>query len=175
MMYLRIPLIIALCAGSAACQSATKESEPGAVQGHVLHDVKTTAYTHSEGDHIKHGSQSAAGGSLKYGDVRSAAADWSVYPVGTKFKIQGEACTYVVDDYGSALVGTHTIDLYKPTLASMKSWGSRKVNISVVEWGSYNRSLAILKPREKKSKGIVHRMVCLIEGRSGKGDLAGAE
>ena len=175
MMYLKIPLIIALCAGSTACQCASKESEPSAIQGRVFHDVKTTAYTHSEGDHLKHGSKSAAGGSLQYGDVRSAAADWSVYPLGTKFKIQGETCVYVVDDYGSALIGTRTIDLYKPTVSSMRSWGARKVNINVIEWGSYDRSLAILKPRETKGRGIIHRMVSSIEKLAGKGDLALAE
>lgn len=175
MMYLRIPLIIVLCAGSMACQSATKESASSAAQGLVLHNVKTTAYTHSEGDHLKHGASNAVGSSLKYGDMRSAAADWSVYPVGTKFKIQGEACTYVVDDYGSALVGTRTIDLYKPSKASMNSWGARKVNINVIEWGSYDRSLAILKPRAKKGRGVISRMVALIEGRSGKGALAESE
>ena len=85
--------------------------------------------------------------------------------MGPKFNIQGESSTYVVDDYGSALVGTRTIDLYKPSKASMNNWGARKVNISVVEWGSYDRSLAILKPRAKKGRGIISRMVSMIEGR----------
>ncbi|MDB6119315.1 MAG: 3d domain [Verrucomicrobiaceae bacterium] len=176
MMYLRIPLIIALAIGSTACQSATKESESSTTLARVLHNVKTTAYTHSEGDHLKHGASNAIGSTLKYGNVRSAAADWSVYPVGTKFKIQGESSVYVVDDYGSALVGTHTIDLYKPSKASMNSWGARKVNIDVIEWGSYTRSLAILKPRAKSGKGIIRRMVSSIQQSLGtKGALAESE
>ena len=67
----------------------------------------------------------------RYGNVRSAAADWSVYPVGTIFQIEGLPYVYQVDDYGSALVGTNTIDLYKPDKATMNAWGVRNVNIRV--------------------------------------------
>lgn len=171
MTYLKIPVLFMLCAGTAACQSASKESESCAGPEKVLHNVKTTAYTHTEGDHLKHGSANAVGTKLKFGEVRSAAADWSVYPVGTKFKIQGDPCVYVVDDYGSALVGTHTIDLYKPSAAAMNKWGVRKVDIEVVEWGSYDRSLAILKPRQKKGKGAVQRMVSSLQSR-GRNEVA---
>ena len=46
--------------------------------------VRTTAYTCSEDDHLQYGSQNATGTPLRYTDrVRSAAADWAVYPVGT--------------------------------------------------------------------------------------------
>ena len=79
--------------------------------------VRTTAYTHSESDHIIYGARTAVGTNLKYGNVRSAAADWSVFPVGTIFQIEGLPYVYQVDDYGSALVGTNTIDLYKPDKA----------------------------------------------------------
>ena len=62
--------------------------------------VRTTAYTHTESDHIGYGPRNAIGTSLKYTDqVRSAAADWSVYPLGTRFKIKGQPYIYVVDDY----------------------------------------------------------------------------
>ncbi len=171
MTYLKIPLLFVLCAGSTACQGATEKSESCAGQEKVLHSVKTTAYTHTEGDHLKHGSSNAVGSTLKFGEVRSAAADWSVYPVGTKFKIEGDACLYVVDDYGSALVGTRTIDLYKPSVAAMNKWGVRKVDIKVVEWGSFDRSLAILKPRQRKGKSPVQRMVSSLQAR-GRSELA---
>ena len=128
----------------------------------LLFGVKTTAYTHTEADHLPYGIKSAIGTDLKYGTIRSAAADWSVYPVGTTFKIQGEPYLYEVDDYGSALVGTRTIDLYKPSLSAMNSWGARHVNINVIHWGSVTRSLAILKPRERK-KGHIHAMVTKLE------------
>ena len=81
--------------------------------------------------------------------MRSAAADWSVYPLGTKFRVKGQPYTYVIDDYGSALVGTNTIDIFKPSLSSMRKWGTRKTEITVIQWGSYDRSIALLKGRTK--------------------------
>ncbi len=120
----------------------------------TVQEVRTTAYTHSESDHIEFGARTAAGTGLLYGKVRSAAADWSVYPVGTVFQIQGDPSLYIVDDYGSALVGTRTIDLYKPTQASMNSWGVRRVTITVLKWGSFDKSLAILKPRQFKASHV---------------------
>ncbi len=126
-----------------------------------ISDVRTTAYTHTESDHIQYGATSAIGSGLKFGKVRSAAADWSVYPVGTIFQIEGTDHIYQVDDYGSALVGTNTIDLYKPNKQTMNQWGVRNVNIKVLKWGSFDQSLNIMKPRSKYSH--VRRMVERIE------------
>ena len=110
--------------------------------------VRTTAYTHTEADHLIYGRKNAAGTTLRYSDkVRSAAADWSVYPVGTTFRIKGLPHLYVVDDYGSALVGTGTVDLYKPSHAVMNAWGRRNVELTIVRWGSQKRSAEILKDR----------------------------
>ncbi|MGJ8677121.1 MAG: 3D domain-containing protein [Akkermansiaceae bacterium] len=111
--------------------------------------VRTTSYSHMENEPGAPGRMNAAGGILQYGSVRSAAADWSVYPLGTKFRVKGQSHIYVVDDYGSALVGTNTIDIFKPTLSAMRKWGTRKTEITVIQWGSYERSLALLKGRTK--------------------------
>ena len=138
---------------------------PSAANRTHIHDVRTTAYTHTESDHIAYGVKAAGGANLKYGKVRSAAADWSVYPVGTVFQIEGDQTLYEVDDYGSALVGTETIDLYKPSKASMDQWGARNVNINVIKWGSVTTSLAILKPREHKAPHI-RQMIMAIERNS---------
>lgn len=110
--------------------------------------VRTTAYSCAEADHAPFGSLSAVGTPLRYGPViRSAAADWSVYPVGTVFRIKGLPWLYIIDDYGSALVGTATIDLYKQNLSEMRRWGCRKVEITIVRWGCYRTSARILSPR----------------------------
>lgn len=112
--------------------------------------VRTTAYTHSEMDHRRYGARNAMGTLLKYTDqTRSAAADWSVYPLGTLFKIKGEPYTYVVDDYGSALVGTATIDIYQPTKELMRKWGRRVVEIEIVRWGSSKLSMETLAKRTR--------------------------
>jgi hypothetical protein len=79
--------------------------------------------------------------------VRSAAADWSFYPVGTTFRIKGLPYLYVVDDYGSALTGTGTIDIYKPTKEIMNLWGRRNVELTIVQWGSFTRSAELLSKR----------------------------
>jgi 3D (Asp-Asp-Asp) domain-containing protein len=110
--------------------------------------VRTTAYTCSEDDHIEYGSMNAAGTPLRYTHrVRSAAADWAVYPVGTVFRIKGMPQLFVVDDYGSALTGTNTVDIYTPSKAHMGAWGRRNVELTVVQWGSYARSAEILSKR----------------------------
>ena len=147
--------------------SSTSNTKPGglaASKARVIPGVRTTAYTHTEADHIQHGTSTAVGSNLKYGRVRSAAADWSVYPVGTIFQIEGTPYIYQVDDYGSALVGTNTIDLYKPDKATMNQWGVRNVNIRVLRWGSFAQSLAIMKPRTKHDH--VKKMVERIEKSS---------
>lgn len=125
-------------------------------------NVRTTAYCHDESDHIVYGVKNALGTPLKFGAVRSAAADWSRYPVGTRFRITGQPdVVYEVDDYGSALVGTGTIDLYKPTQGQMNDWGVRHVDIEVIQWGSYQRSMDIMRDRTKWPH--VRRMVEDIE------------
>ncbi len=110
--------------------------------------VRTTAYTCTEDDHLIYGSKNATGTPLRYNDrVRSAAADWSFYPVGTTFRIKGLPYLYVVDDYGSALLGTGTVDIYKPNKDVMNLWATRTVEITVVQWGSMTRSAELLSKR----------------------------
>lgn len=127
--------------------------------------VRTTAYTHTEADHIIYSNKSAIGTSLKYySGIRSAAADWSKFPVGTRFQIVGQpGVTYEIDDYGSALVGKNTIDLYKPNRATMNAWGARNVQIKVLKWGSFARSQQILKDRT--SYGHVRQMYEALKGK----------
>ncbi|HEY1048862.1 MAG TPA: 3D domain-containing protein [Prosthecobacter sp.] len=131
------------------------EPKPPLMAASTLHRgsqmrVRTTAYTHDESDHIVYGVKNAVGTNLKFGTVRSAAADWSRFPVGTKFRIAGQpGIVYEVDDYGSALVGTGTIDLYKPSQSQMNNWGVRHVDIEVIQWGSFERSMELMRDRTK--------------------------
>ena len=111
--------------------------------------VRTTAYTHTESDHLRHGCQTCIGTTLRHDAVHSAAADWSRWPLGTTFRIldTGEVCE--VDDIGWALSGRNTIDLYKPSRADMNGWGTRTVNIEILNWGDDRASLALLRKRSK--------------------------
>ena len=121
--------------------------------------IKTTAYTHTETG----GRKNALGTRLANGTVKSASADWSRYPVGTRFQIITTGEVYQVDDYGSALIGTGTIDLYKPSRSTMSRWGVRTVDIKILEWGSPEKSLALLHPRANNSH--VRQMIDNLEKR----------
>lgn len=141
-----------LVSGARAQQAVSGQQVRQAITNDFV--VKTTAYTHLEADSLPYGTKSALGSDLQFGHIRSAAADWSRYPVGTRFKIKGLPYEYVVDDYGSALVGTDTIDLYKPNHSTMNQWGARDVGIKVLEWGSFEESRKILKTREEKAEHV---------------------
>jgi 3D (Asp-Asp-Asp) domain-containing protein len=129
--------------------------------------VRTTAYTHTESDHLKHGSQTCIGTTLRYDAVHSAASDWSRWPLGTTFRIleTGEICK--VDDIGWALSGRNTIDLYKPSRSAMNGWGTRVVNIEILNWGDDHEALAVLRKRNKFAH--VQRMVKDLEKRVASG------
>lgn len=111
--------------------------------------VVATAYGSSAKCNSKWAGRNAIGGRLKSGEVTSAAADWSRFPVGTKFRVKETGRVYVVDDYGSAMVGKDKVDLYKTNYREVYRWGVRNVNLEIIEWGCYEKSLAILKPRSR--------------------------
>lgn len=97
---------------------------------------------------------------LVYG---SAAADWSRWPAGTVFRITSTGQVYRVDDYGWALSGRNTIDLYMPSRGAMNAWGLRREQIEILQWGDARESLRILRPREKYRH--IQRMVLELEGQ----------
>lgn len=123
--------------------------------------VKTTAYT---------GKRNGIGQRLRFGKVTSAAADWSEFPLGTRFRVVETGREYIIDDYGSAMVGTRTIDLCVPNQRALNAWGLRWVHIEILEWGSPRASLEVLSPRrhawyvrkmvsalQRQSKGLPHQ------------------
>ncbi len=110
-----------------------------------MQKVRTTAYTHTE----KGGRRNALGAYLSGRHVQSAASDWSRFPLGTRFRIVDTKEEFIIDDYGTALVGTNTINLYKTSRLEMKRWGVRNVDIDIMQWGSDEQSLKVLAPRAK--------------------------
>jgi 3D (Asp-Asp-Asp) domain-containing protein len=197
--------------------------------------VRTTAYTHTESDHLSYGNRNALGGTLQssiakadtdlpvFGDddtenititlmtrekrvalakkharekklakkagkaaknakkdkngksrrlarfikpkprVGSAAADWSRWPVGTTFRVLRTGQVYKVDDYGWALAGRNTIDLYMASKADMNRWGVRHEPIQVLSWGDRQASIALLTARQHYKH--CRRMLLQLEGR----------
>jgi 3D (Asp-Asp-Asp) domain-containing protein len=145
---LRSAMLITTCL-VAGCASRPLPKYEKPIARAPVQRVRTTAYTHSEADHLKHGRSTAMGTTLQYGAVRSAAADWSRWPAGSLFRIRETGELYRVDDYGWALAGTNTIDLYKPSRSMMNRWGVRYVTIENLEWGNVDRSRTILRGRSK--------------------------
>jgi 3D (Asp-Asp-Asp) domain-containing protein len=94
--------------------------------------------------------------------VGSAAADWSRWPAGTSFRLLSTGQIYRVDDYGWALAGRNTIDLYMPNQREMNSWGARQETIQILQWGDPQESLQFL--RRHQDYRHIKRMVLELEG-----------
>lgn len=188
-------------------------------------NVRTTAYTHTESDHLQYGNRNALGGRLRAasGAVRraeytpraipvagddpgfgrasysgaglekfslkptkttkivrtkggkkkrvtvvskpqigSAAADWSRWPAGTVFRLISTGQVYRIDDYGWALAGRNTIDLYMPSRSAMNAWGAREENIQILQWGDPDASLRLLQGHQGYRH--IRRMVLELQG-----------
>jgi 3D (Asp-Asp-Asp) domain-containing protein len=151
-------------AASAACLivGCATQSRTDLTSAQRSQRVRTTAYTHTE----KGGPRNALGDRLSGHHVMSAASDWSRFPLGTHFRIADTNEEYIIDDYGTALIGTDTIDLYKTNRLAMKKWGVRHVDIAILKWGSEEESLKVLKPRCKHR--CVRQMVVSLEKKRGK-------
>jgi 3D (Asp-Asp-Asp) domain-containing protein len=119
--------------------------------------VRTTAYTHTESDHSPAGKCSAFDTTLESGSIRSEASGWSRWPSVTQFILLSTGQIYQVDDYGWALAGRNTIDLYCPSWAEMNNWGVRRVTIQILQWGDPWKSYHVLKPR--RDYAHVRRMI----------------
>lgn len=94
--------------------------------------------------------------------IGSAAADWARWPVGTTFRLLSTGQIYRVDDYGWALSGRNTIDLYMANHSDMNAWGARTEPIQVLRWGSSSDSLAKLAPHTGYKH--IRRMVLELQG-----------
>ena len=101
--------------------------------------------------------------------IGSAAADWGRWPVGTTFRLLSTGQTYRVDDYGWALSGRNTIDLYMATPRDMNAWGTRDERIQILQWGDSGESFRLLQPHSEHPH--IKRMILEL---SGHGDEAAA-
>ncbi len=147
-----------LLVGCATNTASTSRKPASSSVARRIQKVRTTAYCGSEGT----GHRNAIGGNLTGGGVKSAASDWSRFPLGTRFQIVGTKDIYEVDDYGGALIGTNTIDLYKSTRSAMRIWGVRHIDIEILQWGSDEKSLRLLRTR-RRARRIDHMVVALEE------------
>lgn len=118
----------------------------------VVHWVKT-----------KHGKKKVVKTEYVRPTIGSAASDWSRWPAGTYFRILSTGQIYKVDDYGWALSGRNTIDLYMANRAAMNNWGVRHEPIQILRWGDPQQSLQVLQGRQ--SYKHIRRMVLELQGQ----------
>jgi 3D (Asp-Asp-Asp) domain-containing protein len=95
--------------------------------------------------------------------IGSAAADWSRWPAGTVFRLLSTGQNYRVEDYGWALSGRNTIDLYMANQREMNNWGARAETIEILKWGDPQESLQFL--RRHQDYRHIKRMVLELQGR----------
>jgi 3D (Asp-Asp-Asp) domain-containing protein len=96
--------------------------------------------------------------------IGSAAADWSRWPMGTTFRLLSTGQVYRVEDYGWALSGRNTIDLYMANQRDMNTWGARQEPIQILRWGDSQQSLQVLQSHTDYKH--IKRMVLELQGRN---------
>ena len=135
------------------------------LQPFAMEDSRTTSRvtTTTRITKTTRGAKRAIAVSTKPPKIGSAAADWSRWPAGTTFRLLSTGQIYRVDDYGWALSGRNTIDLYMATRGEMNSWGARQEPIQVLRWGDRQESLRFLAPHENHPH--IKRMILELEGR----------
>lgn len=131
-------------------------SSAAALQPFSLRETRTTKVIKT-----KHGKKRVV--VVSKPQIGSAAADWSRWPAGTVFRLLSTGQVYKIDDYGWALAGRNTIDLYMPTRRAMNSWGAREEGIQILRWGNANESLRLLQAHQGYRH--IRRMVLELEGQ----------
>ena len=107
------PISLLLFLGGLITAQGKAEDAPSPLVSVV---VRTTAYTHTEDDHLPYGNNSALGTVLTYTpEYHSVPADRSRFPRGPKFMIKCYTRLFYGDAYGSSTTHTQTIALFFPT------------------------------------------------------------
>jgi 3D (Asp-Asp-Asp) domain-containing protein len=156
-------VLAAACSTALLTSGCASADKPSASAKPKKVPVTATAYSSGAKCNGAWAQRNAIGGRLQSGQVNSAAADWSRFQVGTKFRVVETGKVYVVDDYGSAMVGKDKVDLFHTSYRDVYRWGVRQVNLEIIEWGCPDKSLAILKPRARAPH--VRRMVQALQGQ----------
>ena len=133
-----------------------------AYQGHKLQPFEETRTTKVTKTTVK-GKKVVVKKASKAPKIGSAAADWGRWPAGTTFRLLSTGQIYKIDDYGWALSGRNTIDLYMATPREMNSWGARQEPIQILHWGDAQESLRLLEPHQ--SHPHIKRMMLELQGR----------
>ena len=138
------------------------DDEPKPTVRKATRATATTTTTTTRTVKVARGKRVVVKGKPQPPKIGSAAADWSRWPMGTTFRLLSTGQIYRVDDYGWALAGRNTIDLYMATQAEMNAWGAREEPMQILKWGDSEESLRFLE-RHQDYKHI-RRMVLELQG-----------
>jgi 3D (Asp-Asp-Asp) domain-containing protein len=133
------------------------------LQPFSMEETQTVTRTTTHVTKTKRGGKKVVVTKSKAPKIGSAAADWSRWPAGTTFRLLSTGQLYRVDDYGWALSGRNTIDLYMANSRDMNSWGAREEPIQILHWGDPQESLRFLEARQNFPH--VKRMMLELQGR----------
>jgi 3D (Asp-Asp-Asp) domain-containing protein len=119
-------LTAAVCAAALLVAPAAYGQEQTATQ--VIVDATVTGYA-TGGDGGAIGQVTASGIRTHWGTV---AADWRLYPPGTRLAIEGfPNDVFVVEDSGGAVRG-NTFDIWFPDLAAARAFGTQKLKVTIL-------------------------------------------
>lgn len=110
--------------------------------------TEVSGYSHQQPIYLKGQRIGAYGTVLKDSvNYRSAAADWSVLPLGTVFQIKGDVSNtrFIVDDHLPELVGTSHVKIYFGKPKEAKDWGKQTLELQILRKGKYKESYLILQ------------------------------
>jgi uncharacterized protein YabE (DUF348 family)/3D (Asp-Asp-Asp) domain-containing protein len=116
---------------SAASTSSVTDSRGGSISYSKSLTVMATAYSEEESSNIW-GLQTATGVDAVRdpNSWSTIAVDPSVIPLGTKVYVEGYGYA-IAQDTGSAIIGKH-IDCFFYSVADMNAWGTRTVNVYIL-------------------------------------------
>jgi len=115
-----------LAATSPLASSAYAQDTP-AIDGQTFQGTVTGYASGSDGGGV--GSTTATGTATHWGTV---AADWRLYPPGTRLQIEGfPNDVFTVEDSGSSVRG-NVIDIWFPDLATAVAFGTKSLRVTVL-------------------------------------------
>jgi len=152
--------VISISSSDAKLEKFSMEKKPKKATRVTTTTVTTTRVTKTT---ATKGAKRAVAVKGKPPRIGSAAADWSRWPMGTTFRLLSTGQTYCVEDYGWALSGRNTIDLYMANQRDMNAWGARQEPIQILHWGDRQQSLQVLQSHTEHKH--IRRMVLELQGR----------
>jgi len=120
-------LVAAVLAATGLFASTAYAQDAPASDGQTIQATVTGYASGSDGGGV--GSTTASGTGTHWGIV---AADWRLYPPGTRLQIEGfPNDVFTVEDSGSAVRG-NVFDIWFPDLATAVAFGTKSLHVTVL-------------------------------------------